>query len=105
MMSQNRRTFLIGAAAAAPALAVSRFAFSQGSEPLSEDDPQAKALGYKNDATTADKAKFPKYAEGQICGTCQFYQGKPADATGPCTLYPKKLVAAKGWCSAWVKKA
>ena len=104
-MIHSRRTLLIGAAGVAPALGASRLAFAQGNALLSEDDPQAKTLGYKNDATTVDKAKFPKYAAGQICGDCQFYQGKPTDAAGPCSVFPKKLVAAKGWCSAWMKKA
>ena len=104
-MHHKRRTFLIGAAGAASALAASRFAFAQAGTPLSESDPQAQALGYKADATKADKAKFPKYAAGQTCSTCQLYQGKPADATGPCPLFQNKLVASKGWCSAWVKKA
>ncbi len=104
-MQHKRRTFLIGAAGAASALATSRFAFAQGGAPLSESDPQAMALGYKIDATKADKAKFPKYAPGQMCSTCQLYQGKPGDAAGPCPLFQNKRVAAKGWCSAWVKKA
>lgn len=104
-MKHSRRTFLISATGAASALAAARFAFAQGSAPLLESDPQAQALGYKTDATKADKAKFPKYAAGQMCGNCQLYQGKPADATGPCSLFPNKLVASKGWCSAWVKKA
>ncbi len=103
-MQTKRRTFLIGAAGAASALAASRFAFAQAT-PLSETDPQAQALGYKADATKVDKVKFPKYAPDQMCGNCQLYQGKPADAMGPCALFPNKLVASKGWCSAWVKKA
>jgi len=103
-MQHKRRTFLIGAAGAASALAASRFTFAQGGTPLSESAPQAQALGYKADATKADKAKFPKYAAGQTCSTCQLYQGKPTDAAGPCPLYQNKLVASKGWCSAWVKK-
>ena len=104
-MHYKRRTFLIGAAGAASALAASRLAFAQVGTPLLESDPQAKALGYKADAMKADKVKFPKYAAGQMCSNCQLYQGKPTDATGPCPLFQNKLVAAKGWCSAWVKKA
>lgn len=104
-MKRNRRTFLIGTAGAASALAASRFGLAQGSVPLSESDPQATALGYRADATKVDKAKFPKYAADQSCSGCQLYQGKPADAMGPCALFPNKLVASKGWCSAWVKKS
>jgi len=102
-MKHNRRTFLITTVGAAAGLASASFASAQGA-PLSETDPQAQALGYKTDATKADKAKYPQYAPGQMCGACQLYQGKPADATGPCALFPGKLVNTKGWCSAWVKK-
>ena len=105
-MQHKRRMFLIGAAGvAASGLAVSLFTSAQGDAPLSESDPQAMALGYKSDAAQVEKAKFPKYAAGQICGNCQLYQGKPAGATGPCTLFQNRLVASQGWCSAWVKKA
>ncbi len=104
-MKHSRRAFLIRAAGAASALAASPYALGQGSAPLSESDPAAQALGYKADATKADKAKFPKYAADQMCGKCQNYQGKATDATGPCAIFPNKLVASKGWCSAWVKKA
>ena len=52
----------------------------------------------------SDKAKYPKYAPGQACGTCALYQGKAGDASGPCPLYAGKAVLAKAWCSAWVKR-
>jgi len=71
---------------------------------LTESDPTAQALGYRQDATKADKAKYPAYAAGQACGTCALYQGKPGDASGPCPLFAGKNVSAKGWCSAWAKK-
>jgi hypothetical protein len=103
-MKQNRRMFLITSVGAAAGLAAANLARAQ-TAPLAETDPQAQALGYKSDATKADKVKYPKYAAGQMCGTCQLFQGKPSDATGPCALFPGKAVAAKGWCSAWVKKA
>lgn len=102
-MTHPRRTFLLHAAGAASTLLLARVADAQAAA-LPETDPQAVALGYKADATKADKAKFPKYAPGQMCGTCQLYQGKPTDATGPCPIFGNRLVAAKGWCSAWVKK-
>ena len=72
---------------------------------VDEKDPQAAALGYVSDASKADKAKYPKYAAGQSCGTCQLFQGKAGDASGPCPLFGAKHVAAKGWCSAYAKKA
>ena len=104
-MHHKRRTFLMRSVGAASALAASRLAFAQTGAPVLETEPQAQALGYKADATKADKVKFPKYVAGQMCGNCQLYAGKPIDATGPCPIFQNKLVAAKGWCSAWVKKA
>ena len=93
----HRLVPLLGAAALARAQAPRRSSIPK--------DPQAVALGYTPDATKADKAKYPKYAPGQACGTCALYQGKAGDAAGPCPLYAGKAVAAKAWCSAWVKKA
>lgn len=72
---------------------------------VDEKDVQAQALGYHHDATKTDKKKFAKYQPGEICSTCQFYQGKPKEVWGPCLIFPGKQVNAKGWCSAYVKKA
>ena len=72
---------------------------------LDEKDPQAVVLGYVADAAKADKAKFPKYAPGQMCANCQLYQGSASDPTAPCALFGGKRVAGKGWCSSWVEKA
>ena len=104
-MKHARRSFLIRSAGAVSALAMAPSVLAQGPAPLSEADPLATALGYKTDTTKVDTAKFPKYAAAQTCASCQLYQGKAADASGPCTLFANKLVASKGWCSAWVKKA
>jgi hypothetical protein len=84
--------------AAAPALA---------QKPVLVDpkDPQAAALGYVVDATRADKARFPKYAAGQTCGSCALYQGAPNSASAPCAIYGGKSVPGKAWCNAWVKRA
>ena len=71
---------------------------------VAETDPQAAALGYKADASKVDKAKFPKFATGQVCTNCQLYVAKSANA-GACAIFPGKLVAGPGWCNAWVKKA
>lgn len=72
---------------------------------LEEADPAAVALGYKHDAGKVDKARFPKYAAGQLCSNCVLFQGKVNDAWAPCAAVGGKLVAAKGWCNAWSKKA
>ena len=70
---------------------------------LDEKDPQAVALGYVAVASKADKVKFPKYADGQVCSNCSLYLGGAAEQGG-CPLFPGKQVLSKAWCSAWVKK-
>jgi hypothetical protein len=80
-------------------------AHAQAGPKLDESDPQAIALGYKQDTTKVDAKKYPKHEDAQSCASCQLYQGKAADPTGPCSLFAGKQVAARGWCSAWVKKA
>ena len=109
MITRRRLLHWIPAAGAAGTLApLAERAASQasaGSPMLSEADPQAKSLGYVSDAKRVDKAKFPKYAAGQTCASCQLYQGKAGDASGPCAIFAGKHVAAKGWCSAYMKKA
>ena len=72
---------------------------------VDEKDPAAAGLGYKADAAGVDKAKFPKFAAGQNCGSCALYHGKAGDAAGGCPLFNGKQVPAKGWCSAYAKKA
>jgi hypothetical protein len=98
----SRRKFIQIVPVAGAALLATRFAHAADVDPK---DPQATALGYVSDATKADKAKYPKFAAGQSCSTCQLYQGKAGDASGGCPLFAGKTVAAKGWCSAWAKKA
>jgi hypothetical protein len=89
--------------AAAPAAPAPAPAAATG--PLvDEKDPQAAALGYVAVAAKADKAKFPKYADGQACSNCALYQGGTAEQGG-CPLYPGKQVLGKAWCSAYSKKA
>ncbi|MFZ2294613.1 MAG: high-potential iron-sulfur protein [Polaromonas sp.] len=104
-MNSNRRTFVIQSVVGASALAAAHLARAQAPAMLQESDAQAVALGYKADATKADKVKYPKYAAGQQCANCALYQGKATDAAGPCPLFAGKQVAGKGWCSAWAKKA
>jgi hypothetical protein len=105
MSNPSRRVFVITAVAGSCALVTTRVSAQAAAPVLSETDPQAVALGYKTDAGKVDKAKFPKYAAGQLCSNCSLYQGKAEDATAPCTLFQGKQVAGPGWCSAWVKKA
>lgn len=103
-MKTSRRTFLITSVGVASSLASSRQAFADVPK-VPEIDPTAQALGYRADATKVDKAKYAKYAAGQECSNCTFYQGKPADAFAPCPMFGGKQVSGKGWCSAYNKKA
>jgi len=65
---------------------------------LTADNPQAKALGYVDDAKTTKNAAFKP---GSACANCQFFTA----ATGACAIFPGYTVSPKGWCSAWAKKA
>ncbi|MDR3101096.1 MAG: high-potential iron-sulfur protein [Paraburkholderia sp.] len=103
-MKSSRRSFLISSVGVAATVALSRQAFADAPK-LGESEPTAQALGYKADATKVDKAKFAKYAAGQDCSNCTFYQGKATDAFASCPMFPGKQVAGKGWCSAYNKKA
>jgi hypothetical protein len=103
----------VAAAAPAPAPAPAPVAAAPAPAPapaaatgplVDEKDVQAAALGYVAVAAKADKAKFPKYADGQVCSNCSLYQGGAADQGG-CPLFPGKQVLAKAWCSAYNKKA
>lgn len=103
MSNPSRRTFVMSVVAGGSVLAAARA--SAQAPVLSETDPQAVALGYKADNTKVDKAKYPQHAAGQMCSSCNFFQGKAADATAPCQLFGGKQVSSKGWCSAYAKKA
>ncbi len=101
-MQPSRRQFMIYTTAGLASLTMASQAQAQAM--LGEAEPTAVALGYKADAKTVEKAKFPKFAEGQLCSNCQLYASKSADA-GTCTIFPGKLVAGPGWCNAYIKKA
>lgn len=70
---------------------------------VDENGAQAKALGYRNDASTVDKTKFANYVAGSVCSGCQLFQGGSAE-WGACALFAGSAVNAKGWCSAFAKK-
>jgi hypothetical protein len=71
---------------------------SHGAERVAVTDQLAQSLGYVEDATKVDKAKFATYKAGQKCSGCRFFTGGPNDATGPCQIFSNKLVTAGGWC-------
>ena len=103
-MKSTRRQFLITSLGAVSALALSREALAEAPT-VSESDPAARALGYKPNAAQVDRTKYPRYAVGQTCSNCVYYQGRPTDTFASCTLLGGKRVAGRGWCSVYVKKA
>ncbi len=104
MSISNRRAFMLQIVAASSALAATQVRSQAAGPKLEESDPQAVALGYKDDSTKVDGKKFAKHDASQTCANCQLFQGKATDAAGACPLFAGKQVAGKGWCSAWVKK-
>ena len=76
----NRREFIVQFGLIGSAF-VAEQSFAQGAMVV-ESDAQAAALGYKADASKADKAKYPKYAAGQQCDGCALFQGKAGAASG-----------------------
>lgn len=103
MSCSNRRVFLMQLSTATGLLAAGATT-AHAQAMVSESDPAAAGLGYKADATKVDKAKFPKYAAGQVCSNCALYQGAAGSKAGGCPLFAGKQVAGPGWCSAWAKK-
>ena len=71
---------------------------------LSQSDPLAKSLGYTDEASKADKAKFPNYKPGEICSKCRFYMGSGGQKYGPCQIFVGKDVSATGWCTSFAAK-
>jgi len=101
----TRRNLLKAGAALAGATVLPRAMLGDELKHVAESYPPAQALGYREDASTVDRAKYPKYAPGQACANCKQYQGDPNSQFGPCQLYPGKAVNAKGWCSGYVAKS
>jgi hypothetical protein len=104
-MRSTRRTFVMHLASGASLLAAASTASRAAAPKVDEADPQAAALGFKQDTTKVDNQKYPKHAATQHCGSCQLFQGKAQDASGGCALFAGKEVMANGWCSAWTQKA
>lgn len=105
MNQQSRRIFMLRFVATGTALGAIDVLAQTGGPKLEESDPQAIALGYKQDTAKVDAKKYPAHAASQDCANCQLFQGKANDASGGCALFAGKQVAAIGWCSAWNKKS
>jgi|SRR5271168_4779925 len=103
-MSLSRRAFIENGAILITTVGVSSLASSDPAPMLSESDPTALALGYKANASSVDRAKFPQYAAGQSCSSCALYQGTAGTSSGPCTIFAGKAVSSTGWCGSYTKK-
>jgi len=88
----------------APASTAGKPSKASGMPQLTEDDPQAKSLGYVNDATTINGAKQPRYKAGQDCSNCALFQGKAEQEWAGCSIFPGKAVNAAGWCTVYAPK-
>jgi hypothetical protein len=86
----------LGLALAPLAAATPRARAASPAALLSPGAPEAKAVQYTEDATTA-KAAQP----GNTCASCALYQGASGSVQGPCQIFPGKEVKAAGWCSSW----
>lgn len=113
----NRRSFVQIAAVSAlgAALATPAFSATVAAPPkkvtapvlpnLELDNPTAKALGYVEDSTKVNAAKYPNHKPGQMCAGCSLMQGDAKNARNPCAIFPGKSVSSKGWCASFAKKA
>ncbi len=103
-LMNSRRQFIITLVPAALALGAAPAVLAQTAK-ADENDPVAKSLGYKHDASKVEAAKYPSFAKGKVCSNCQLYLGKATDAWAACPILAGKQVNGNGWCSAWAKKA
>jgi hypothetical protein len=103
-----RRTLLKGALLGVAAVPVSallgRTATAAGGR-VDPNEPQAKSLGYVEDATKVDAKANPNFKPGQMCANClQAPTAKPGMTEVPCNIFAGRPVAAKGWCKVYVKR-
>jgi hypothetical protein len=103
-----RRTLLKGAllgVAAVPITALIARTAGAATGKVDPNEPQAKSLGYIEDATKVDPKANPNYKPGQICANClQAPVSKPGAAEVPCNIFAGRNVAAQGWCKVYVKR-
>ena len=74
---------------------------------ISEESEVAKALGYKQDGTQADRPDKPgAKGEEQFCSACKFYKPVEGKEYGKCAIIPDagKYVSENGWCSTWKRR-
>jgi hypothetical protein len=94
---------LIGVAAVPVTALLGRAEAATGK--VDPNEPQAKSLGYVEDATKVDAKANPNFKPGQICANClQVPKGKEGGDWVPCNIFGGRPVAAKGWCKVYVKR-
>lgn len=114
----NRRTTLkllsaLPLAAALPSVALAKDEKAKKANLIDENNPLAKAMQYKHDASKAPAMRTNKKA---FCYNCAKYNKcmdgdtscKPLDAktlktanAAPCQIFKEALVAKDGWCLSW----
>jgi hypothetical protein len=103
-----RRSLLKGALLGVAAVPVSSLLLrtaDAAAGKVDPNEPQAKSLGYIEDASKVDPKANPNYKAGQICGNClQAPNAKPGMAEVPCNIFAGRNVATKGWCKVYVKR-
>ena len=106
MTQLSRRHFLRGAVASAMLIPLVNLQIPKAfaAARVNPDDPTAKALGYVEDATKANRTdKAGVAAAEQHCSNCMFYSG--TGEYGGCALFQGGEVAGAGWCTAWQAKS
>ena len=101
-----RRTVLKGAllgAAAVPVTALLGRAEAAAGN-VDPNEPQAKSLGYVEDASKVDAKANPNYKAGQACANCLQSAATAKGDRVPCNIFAQRLVNAKGWCKVYVKR-
>ena len=94
---------LIGVAAVPVTAILGRAEAASGR--VDPNEPQAKSLGYVEDATKVDPKANPNFKPGQICANClQAPTAKPGMTEVPCNIFAQRNVAANGWCKVYVKR-
>jgi hypothetical protein len=128
MTDKNRRRFLTVSAIGLVVAPMGSFLLSRNAEArgssavirasaeipkLPENDKQAIALGYREDANLVDTANSNR-GKDQTCQNCQLYSGSPSDEWGPCAVFSYRIdpklnknyvVSGKGWCKSWGPRA
>lgn len=101
MKAINRRTFILQVVAGSAALAAGQIVTAEAEQPkgrLTETDAYAKSMGFKEDTTKVDQARFPRHTADQQCSKCQLFKGESTDAEAPCSFFGNRIVPATGWC-------